>query len=332
MAYTVGAIEVFLNGVLLNPADYTATNGTSVVLASACSSGWIVDFIAIKIGSISVGVTGATGATGPTGVTGATSATGVTGATGSNGSAGATGATGASGSAGATGATGTASYTRTSYTASAGQTTFSVAYTVGAVEVFLNGVLLNPADYTATNGTTVVLASACSSGWIVDFIAIQIGSISVGVTGSTGSTGPSANQSLNTTSDVTFNNITVTNILKVEQTEQKLNTKTNATGVVTHDCSTGLIWLHSSISASFTANFTNLNLDASYATNITLALLQGATAYIPSAVQIGGISQAINWQGGVPPTGNSNKTDIVNFSIWNSSGTYTVLGQMTTFG
>jgi hypothetical protein len=332
VTYTVGAIEVFLNGVLLNPADYTATNGTSVVLASACSSGWIVDFIAIQIGSISVGVTGATGATGPTGVTGATSATGVTGATGSNGSAGATGATGASGSAGATGATGTASYTRTSYTASAGQTTFSVAYTVGAVEVFLNGVLLNPADYTATNGTTVVLASACSSGWIVDFIAIQIGSISVGVTGSTGSTGPSANQSLNTTSDVTFNNITVNNILKVEQTEQKLNTKTNATGVVTHDCSTGLIWLHSSISASFTANFTNLNLDASYATNITLALLQGATAYIPSAVQIGGISQAINWQGGAPPTGNSNKTDIVNFSIWNSSGTYTVLGQMTTFG
>ena len=35
MAYTVGAEQVYLNGVLLvRGSDYTATNGTSVVLAS----------------------------------------------------------------------------------------------------------------------------------------------------------------------------------------------------------------------------------------------------------------------------------------------------------
>jgi hypothetical protein len=70
---------VFVNGVLLNAADYTASNGTSVVLASACIAGDIVEFIAISIGSIAIGITGSTGATGATGSTGATGATGATG-------------------------------------------------------------------------------------------------------------------------------------------------------------------------------------------------------------------------------------------------------------
>jgi hypothetical protein len=64
-----------------------------------------------------------------------------------------------------------AAYTRTSFTATGGQTTFSAAYTVGFVEVFLNGVLLNAPDYVATNGTTVVLAVAAVLNDIVETIA-----------------------------------------------------------------------------------------------------------------------------------------------------------------
>lgn len=62
-------------------------------------------------------------------------------------------------------------YTRTSFTATGGQTTFTVSYTVGFVEVFLNGVLLNGTDYTASNGTSVVLASGATAGDIVETIA-----------------------------------------------------------------------------------------------------------------------------------------------------------------
>jgi hypothetical protein len=54
LTYTVGAVQVFLNGVLLNASDYTASNGTSVVLASACLSGDIVEFIVISGGSVAV--------------------------------------------------------------------------------------------------------------------------------------------------------------------------------------------------------------------------------------------------------------------------------------
>lgn len=50
------------------------------------------------------------------------------------------------------------SYTRTDFIATAGQTTFNVAYTPGFLQVYQNGVLLQTSDYTATNTTSVVLA------------------------------------------------------------------------------------------------------------------------------------------------------------------------------
>ena len=58
----------------------------------------------------------------------------------------------------------TATRTRTAFTATASQTTFTVAYTVNQVDVFLNGVLLAAGDYTASNGTTIVLATGATSG------------------------------------------------------------------------------------------------------------------------------------------------------------------------
>jgi hypothetical protein len=68
-------------------------------------------------------------------------------------------------------------YTRTSFTATAGQTTFTVSYTVGYVEVYVNGVLLNGADYTATNGTSVVLAVGRATNDIVETIAFATGTV-----------------------------------------------------------------------------------------------------------------------------------------------------------
>jgi hypothetical protein len=65
----------------------------------------------------------------------------------------------------------TSSYTRTTQTATASQTTFSVTYTAPFITVYLNGVLLNSVDYTATNGTTVVLATGATTGDLLDFIA-----------------------------------------------------------------------------------------------------------------------------------------------------------------
>jgi len=52
----------------------------------------------------------------------------------------------------------------TEFVASSNQTTFTVDYTVGEILVFLNGVLLdNGVDYTATNGTSVVLTNGAAA-------------------------------------------------------------------------------------------------------------------------------------------------------------------------
>ena len=122
------------------------------------------------------------------------------------------------------------------------------------------------------------------------------------------------------------------NILKIDNgVHEKFQTKVDATGVVTHDCSSGHIFRHTSPDANWTANFTNLNLDSTYATSVTLIIAQGATGYYPSAVQIAGSAQTINWQGNVNPTVSTSRTDVVTFSIINNAGTYTVLGQLTGF-
>ena len=65
----------------------------------------------------------------------------------------------------ASGVTTTAYRTVTNFTATAGQTSFSVpSYTVGYIDVYRNGVRLVSTDYTATTGTTVVLTNACTVG------------------------------------------------------------------------------------------------------------------------------------------------------------------------
>ena len=118
LAYASGTIQVFLNGILLDPTDYTATNGTSVVLDTGANSGDILYISRFA---------------------------------------------------------GVNPFDDFKYVASSGQTTFTgsdansetLVYTVGNLAVYLNGVQLDPTDYTATNGSSVVLASAASSGDIL---------------------------------------------------------------------------------------------------------------------------------------------------------------------
>ena len=63
------------------------------------------------------------------------------------------------------------SFVVTDFTATAGQTTFTVTYTVGLVEVYRNGAKLAQADYTASNGTTIVLATPALAGDIIEVVA-----------------------------------------------------------------------------------------------------------------------------------------------------------------
>jgi hypothetical protein len=74
----------------------------------------------------------------------------------------------------------TAYFSSTSFTATGGQTTFtpSGSYQVGFINVIRNGSQLAPADYTATDGTTVVLNNACTAGDVVVIEVYTLTSIS----------------------------------------------------------------------------------------------------------------------------------------------------------
>ena len=108
--YNVGYVGVYINGVLLAPPDYQATNGSTILISTPASAGDSVVIIAYNTPGSS------------------------------------------------------APYVNTNYTATAGQTTFTQTYNPSALLVFLNGVLMNPSDYTAFNGTTIVLNVACKVG------------------------------------------------------------------------------------------------------------------------------------------------------------------------
>jgi hypothetical protein len=93
---------------------------------------------------------------------------------------------------------GVGTITVTDFTATASQTTFTVSYTVGLVEVYRNGAKLGIADYTATSGTNIVLATGATAGDLIEVVAFSalnlataVSSISFGSTGLTPSTASS---------------------------------------------------------------------------------------------------------------------------------------------
>jgi hypothetical protein len=78
-------------------------------------------------------------------------------------------------------AAGTSAMSRYRYVATSGQTTFSgsdansltLSYTSGNIVVARNGAVLDPSEYTASNGTSVVLAVAAGVGDVIDIVAFK---------------------------------------------------------------------------------------------------------------------------------------------------------------
>ena len=131
-------IDVFLNGIRLkDTTDYTATNGTSIVLTSSAAAG---DSLVVMEYFATTGTSNEKHAV---------------------------------------------DRKITEFSATAGQTTFSVAYTVGNIDVFFNGVRLLDSDITASNGTSVVLGSAAAAGDQVVVVEYLVSTTGNGITGQT---------------------------------------------------------------------------------------------------------------------------------------------------
>ena len=108
-----------------------------------------------------------------------------------------------------------ATQTRETFTANANQTSFSTGgYTPNFIDVFMNGVKLAPADFTATNGSDVVLASGAAANDIIDivaFTAFQV--LNQNFTGNTSTQDLTVSGNLTVTgSTITIDTATVQNV------------------------------------------------------------------------------------------------------------------------
>ena len=170
--------------------------------------------------------------------------------------------------------------------------------------------------------------------------------------------GSAFDQTLNTTDAVTFASVTSANLLTtglgvtnftsatsltlsatdgvflsgIARSSEVVGNKTGATSIVDHSLATASVWRHTSIAANFTANFTNVPTTDNRVIGVALVLVQGASAYMPTAVTIAGSSTTINWEDGTTPTGNANKTDMVTFALIRTGGAWSVIGSLTSYG
>ena len=82
---------------------------------------------------------------------------------------------------------------RAKYTATSNQTTFSFSDQPGFLDVYLNGIHLeDTTDYTATNGTSIVLASGASAGQILEAVGLTTFSLVNGKINYAGTAAPTA--------------------------------------------------------------------------------------------------------------------------------------------
>ena len=117
-----------------------------------------------------------------------------------------------------------------------------------------------------------------------------------------------------------------------EEITEVINTKTGATGTVAHDYSTGAIFYHSSISANFTANFTNVPTTDNRTIGLSLILSQGSTPYYCNAVQVNGSNVTIKWPGAAAPTPVANRLEIQNILLVRVGSTWSAVSSLSSYG
>ena len=153
-------------------------------------------------------------------------------------------------------------YTRTTFTATAGQTNFTVTgtYTVGYLEVYRNGVrLTSGSDFTATDGTTFVLADAANLNDEIESIAYNVATI--------------------VTTAGQFDNINVTGISTL--TGQTNASNINATGVVT---STAAI-----VGSAVTVRSTGINAGVGIVTATEYDITNSSNTFNATGVSVTGV-------------------------------------------
>jgi hypothetical protein len=142
-------------------------------------------------------------------------------------------------------------------------------------------------------------------------------------------------QDVTASASVTFANVTATSNVSISGRIDKTTIRESvadasvSASVVTADYATGdIFYLGTAPGSNFTVNLTNAPTDNGKAITVVIFVTQGATGYIPNAVQVAGSAQTIKWANGAAPTPTSSagKIDIFSFTFVRRSSAWTVFG------
>jgi hypothetical protein len=132
---------------------------------------------------------------------------------------------------------------------------------------------------------------------------------------------------------ITGSNVSTSGTISIQQIQKTLNTIANpGSGTVVANWSTGDVWYVTSLTANFTINLTTLPTTQDKSYLVDFMLVQGATPYYISALQIAGAAQTIKWSGGSAPTPTANRVERETFTLLYTGSAWTVMGQLTSFG
>ena len=166
------------------------------------------------------------------------------------------------------------------YTATAGQTTFTGSSTEGVtltyadtnyIDVFQNGVLLGSADYTSTSGTSVVLAQGASVSDLVVIVVYDVFSVADTVSKTAGGTFDSG--------------VTVSGDLTVDTSTLKVDSTNNRVGVGTTSPASELTVAHASGTDGRGIRLVNSSNSQTYETRIGVQGLENTSYAIKDITQ-----------------------------------------------
>ena len=264
---------------------------------------------------------------------------------------------------------GTASLIIYEFTATSGQTTFSgtdgngatLGYTALNIIVALNGAILDPSDYTASNGTSIVLGAGATTGDLLNVYAFASFSVADTVSRSSGGTfaagitvqgnisvtgtvdgrdvaadGALAATAVQPNDSATLNGLIVNGTLDIEEVYEKVTTATSTTGTITFDTTAQAVEFYTANqTANRTINFSNVNANLATGQSLSVAVLltNGATPYYLNVYQVDAGAVTPKWQGAsAPSAGNASGIDSYNFTIIKTAdATFTVLASLTQF-
>ena len=251
------------------------------------------------------------------------------------------------------------------YVATASQTLFpasgTISYTVGYVDVFLNGTKLDSTEFTASNGTTVTLTTGATVDDIVELVAFSSLNLSAATsvtvadessdttcfplfaTEATGNLAPKSGSNLTFDSSAgilgatTFaGSVDLSGLLKegVNITAGKLSDNLNI------DLANGMIHLFTTTEDA--TALPNIRVDGSTSLNASMSIGQAITVVLitttaaagyAAELQIDGSAVTEEWLGGsAPSTGGDGGYDVYTYNIIKTAdATFVVLANLVNF-